>query len=675
MAQCKNTALLLHRRLLQDIAEMQRDPYPNIILCPQDSLRKACLLLTPNGNASIHLTLAFGTDYPLVPPQVTVQSQIDHPNVFGEYICASILNTAEGYTPAYTLRSIAIQLLSFFSSERIEQVGGGYSIKLAGWGNRDHGPEYGMESRYMCLECGFGGEKTVYKDIVRVGGKLIPDPFAQQRPDVAASTGSDSAESVLATGTQDRMEVDSREQRKPPRRLIDRILALPDELLLLVFGELDTKDLFAAAKVDSKIGDFMKAYDTIRMRELQCFCFKKSFMQTKLGVGVHISGRGGKQGHLESEFDLLSQTAFEKFGVRRSIQGLPFEHWLPLPLSPRHWGSVSADVHASLARLAKAASIPPNSACGNIEVIYNFMNTIVVKLSREAEQSWRPDIKSTLMHASEKAVESYFSIYHLLLCLATSQRQIVSDANRRLHSFLRGGNRSKRSCPNLGHLLVAALVSDQGLTQELTRAIINEAIVRNVVWMLDPQGAGLAELSYLEPASYLSEYRLQRTFDASKTSYRLLMFLALFSRTARPSASNSEKHPPLSALRDQLFDTHGAPPKGTAERMAAEIRHIRTVNSWPVFFKVMGISDMPGKQNFCAFLKGTIAESVKMGYSTQPISQGEAARARRWRCGRFASRALRWRRGLAESEKVPGKRGLSFFPRKGGSKMGRGKRR
>lgn len=123
--------MALRQRLLQDIAELQANPYPNIVLCMQDdSLEKACLLLTPSGKDPLHLTIEFGDDYPLNPPRVTIQSQVDHPNVLGNYICASILNTTEGYTPAYTLKGIAIQILSFFGSDRIEQEDDGESIDL-----------------------------------------------------------------------------------------------------------------------------------------------------------------------------------------------------------------------------------------------------------------------------------------------------------------------------------------------------------------------------------------------------------------------------------------------------------------------------------------------------------------------------------------------------------------
>lgn len=653
VARLSYISMALHRRLLQDIAEFQSDPYPNIDLFQQDDLQQACLVLSPSGKAPLHLTIVCGNHYPLVAPQITIQSQIEHPNVYGDYICASILNTTEGYTPAYTLKSVAIQLLSFFSSDRIEQEGGYGSVELDGYRHDSFRSDQqgGRGKGYTCIKCSFGcnfgGTKITDRDSATVGQDTRPNARVQQRlaVDLDESIGHQKG---IGIGMQDNVRIDVPRHDKRQPRLIERVLALPDEILLQVFSQLDTQDLLAAAKVCSEIGDFMNSYDTIRMRELQCFCFKDTFMRTKLGVGVHIN-RQGKQGTLQSEFDLLSQQAFEQFDVRRSIQGLGFEHWLPLPLSRRHWRSVSADVSASLTQLAKAADIPNKSGL-NIEVIYNFMSTVVVKLSGEAEQSW-VDCKSTLTHASEKAIESYFSIYHLLLCLATEQDQIVRDANRQLQ-YLLSGHTSKESFPNLGQLLVTVLVSDQGLAPGLTLAIIKEAILRNVVWMLDNKGAGMAELSYIEPCA-VSEYRLQRTFDASKTSYRLLMFFALFYRAARPTGTS------LTAIRDELFDMHGAPPKGAAERMAAEIRDIRNVNSFPAFFKVMGLEVTPSKENFCTFLKRTIEDSVKMGYSRQPINQSQASAIRKSR-DPFAQQT----RDVILNVPAPHRASISFFPGK-----------
>ncbi|KAF1948455.1 hypothetical protein CC80DRAFT_556337 [Byssothecium circinans] len=135
----------------------------------------------------------------------------------------------------------------------------------------------------------------------------------------------------------------------------------------------------------------------------------------------------------------------------------------------------------------------------------------------------------------------------------------------------RGGNtpvhcQATRHFPNLGHVIVAALICDQGLAQELLESILKEAILRNVVWMLTKtrSHAGMAERAYLEPTD-ISEYRLAKTFEASLMFHQLIMFQNLFFDKARiPSKS-------LRELRDELFGKHGAPPSGVSINMVETI--------------------------------------------------------------------------------------------------------
>jgi hypothetical protein len=214
------------------------------------------------------------------------------------------------------------------------------------------------------------------------------------------------------------------------------------------------------AQAWARIPRVMKAFDVIRTRELQCFCLKEEYLTVKLGVGVHVDPRTRS---LESEFDLLSEESFHTHLIRRSTQGRPFEHWLPLPISNGHWRKVAADVPLSLTRLAASANIQnPTPA----KVIFHFMNDIVVKLNQQASQfevaslpypiMRHESIQSTLTHASEKAIESYFHLFHLLVCLATANPAITRAAKTTLETFI-SGRTSKTDCPNLGHLLVAAL--------------------------------------------------------------------------------------------------------------------------------------------------------------------------------------------------------------------------
>ncbi|OIW24659.1 hypothetical protein CONLIGDRAFT_636787 [Coniochaeta ligniaria NRRL 30616] len=615
----------LRQRLLRDIAEMQEQPYPNIRLhVHEDDLSTACLVLTPENWKPLHLTVKFGPDYPLRAPAITIETGIYHPNVLGHYICASILNTEEGYTPAYTLKGIAIQLLSFFSSDAIEQdYGGVMTLDMFRSASQDRKRD---EERYQCAKCWFGYGSSPRKTFV--APVSFPLTTTTGVPAGSASTVLDAAQHIT------------------------HIQKLPDEVLLMILQKLEFEELTLLAQAWPRIGTMITGYDLIRTRELQCFVVKKDYRKVNLGIGVSVV-MNGRQGTIQSEFDLISREAVYELDVRRSIHGITFQTWLPLPISYVHWRQVQQRVPASLTSIASAAKCSDPGLA-----LYGFMNDIVVRLNLDIENriksyhdrlEARRSSKSTLRHASEKAIESYFHLFHLLLCLATSPagQGMVPAATKMINSFM-AGKTSKADVPNLGYLLVALLISDVEVTESLMRAIIGEAITRNVVWLLDKKGAGMAELAYLE-SDEISEYRLKKTFEGSRTSYRLLMFSELFRRTARPRAHPSEQglldtsaassapqsRPPcprsssggkisLLQLRNELFDRHGAPPPGAAAQLASEVRRLQKIEDFPSFLREMGIAAIPSMSTFTEVLRSTVKTSHERGYSKAALSQPDA---------------------------------------------------
>ncbi|KAG4421983.1 hypothetical protein IFR04_004842 [Cadophora malorum] len=664
----------LKQRLLQDIAELQAKPYPNIALHVQeDDLEHACLILTVKGYGPMHLTIDFPKNFPLGPPRIRMDSDIRHPNIFGSYICASILNTEEGYTPAYTLKGIAIQLLSFFSSDKIEQSGGGYSVDIAKYRKTQ---SYILSS-HMCNKCSFGSSGYGTGRALSIGSSTPPPPvaaFAEEDVEMldvhwpspqksAASKCSLKAKDMTNSQKASTSVSQTGVVAAKPFKGIHRT-KLPNEILLLLCDNLEYEDLMSFAEAWDKIGSIVTKYDIIRTRELQCFCFKTNYMISRLGVGVSIQRRG-RIGSFESEFDLLSMEGFTDHRIRRSVQGVKFQEWLGLPISNGHWRKVRDSVTTTLSNLGTEAGLGSSDLS---QVIYAFMNDIVVKLNKQTEQAtirapfypYEETPKSTLTHASEKAIESYFHLFHLLLCLATENPSIVRAANNKLNAFGRGEN-SKIDCPNLGHLLVAALISDVDMTEKTIKSIVRETMTRNVVWILDSKGSGMSELSYLEP-SPISDYRLQKSFEAGKTSYRLLMFLNLFRKVALCSPRKS-----LAILRDEAFERHGAPPRGSAKGLAESIKRIHQVSSFPQFLTHLGIEKV-SKEWFNTFLKDCIQDSITKGYSCMPISQGQALTLRQLK--------------EPDVEVAPGVfaqqvnvRAHSFFPGHGNSGFGGGRGR
>jgi ubiquitin-protein ligase len=653
----QTAASLLNRRRLQDVNELQNKPYPGITLHIRDNdITQACLILTPGDSAPLHLTIHIHDRYPIEPPRITIQSKVSHPNVYQDYICASILNTKEGYTPAYTLKGICIQLLSFFSSDSIEQSYGGVVVDLKQYarGGTFQPTLYGnrVVDDFCCLQCGFG------------------------QP-VRPSLGETIAETADHEATSDHMEIDPQAKTVRPDHAIAsqtrHLTDLPNELLVAITEFMEEETLFLAARAWPCFSKLLQSQNLIQIREMQCFTLKTGFQHCRLGVGVDASLARGRK--VQSEFDYISMEAFEKLKVRNSVQGLPFSNWLPLPFSEAHWNRVKGLAGTSLEAIGKAATIS-----GPVEnVLYAFMNDVTVKLceatsggSRASKNSHsryssRTDAKSTLTHASEKAVESYYQLYHLLVTLATDNPQIVADASKRIKAFM-DGDRSKTEFPNLGHLLVAMLIADMTMTSGITEAIIKEAITRNVVWMLDSRGAGMAGLSYFEPSEF-SLFRLSRTYEASKTSYNLLMFAHLMRETVTKPAAGTDvtESRTLQDIRRELFSRHGSPLAGTAAELAASIRRIQQVDSFPEFLEAMDVA-IPTKEEFTRFLRRTLHESVDKGYSKWALPQ-ERALAIRLKDEPTVDIAYGLRPSAWRGERY------TFFPHKQKRKRGEGQER
>ncbi|KAI1850991.1 hypothetical protein JX266_003656 [Neoarthrinium moseri] len=585
----------LRQRLLQDIEELCSKPYPNITLhVHDDDLTRLCLVISPPAWQPMHLSVQCPPTYPLTAPVIRMDSSVVHPNVFGSYICATILNTDDGYTPAYTLKAIAIQMLSFFGSDFIEQDHGGAAVNIDEYRSfaRAHESSRGM---FTCKACQFGQQVQPPVGRREVPGAVYVSPSKsrsrRRRRNASLTSGSSQSNAIPSCD----------------RGTHCYISSSPNEIILQILEQLtEFEDLINLARAWPRVSQIITQFDVIRQREMQCFTLKKSYHDVNLGVGVSSGS------DLASEFDFLSREAFAELNVRYSIHHIRFDWWLPLPISRNHWHRVRQDAHESIQKLKSSSCIKYQQPT-DAQVLYQFMTDIVVKLNN-VKINRRDHYASTgtLKHASDKAIESYFHLFHLLVCLATEDGSIVQHANRLLTNFERG-KRSKTDVPNLGHLLVALLISDVNITPELMKAIVTEAVTRNVVWLLKDH----PELAYKEPDA-VSAHRLDTSFRASRTSYRLLMFSELFRRTARPN------NIPLTEVREQLFNRHGGPPPGAASHVAAEVRRLHSVNDFTQFMREMGFPAVPSAVSFTSFLRRTLDESVEKGYSRWTINQAHA---------------------------------------------------
>jgi ubiquitin-protein ligase len=709
--------MALHSRLLHDLADLQKQAYPNIaFVSHENDIRKACLIMGPNDGEPLHLTVTFPANYPLRAPTITIDSSVRHSNVFTDYICASILNTTEDWTPAYTMKAIAIQLLSFFSSENLEQVGyssasSTYAVNLNRYRLAD-GNLKAQGGTVQCNVCGYDRPHSLYQASDPAAWKAwavgmrsrfgfsfsagevqtrpvspvppaprVVDPMDVDYDEAFPSIVQSPNSNVTASSHRKEASISQEaavehviavpalpegspaqavgEDTSPASGPIDN---LPAELLVAICDRMDDETLMTFMRSWDRIGSksgVVAQFSILRKRDLRCFVLKKSFAETQLGTGVAINFGRGRQGELSSEFDLLSKAAFDDHFIRQSVMGLPFDYFLPLPINQRHYNAVKDEVITSLAQLGQGAQLPSTAPS---DVVISFMNDIVVKLCSDTKGV---SDASALGRASERAIESYYHLFHLLLCLATSNTGIVRAINMTVSGLLQAKPRSdKTTIPNLGHLLIALLLTDHPVTEKVLKNVIQEAIARNVVWMLDRQkGSGMVELAYLE-ADPISYYRLKKTFEASRTSYTLLMFQNLFRQTIDRGTGTARKS--LVTMRDELFQAHGGPPKGTAEALAKKIGELQAVDNFKDFVQHMGVA-LPSQQFFTSFLRGCTVASVEKGYSRWGIGQEEAYRLRIQRDPTVQAR-LTFPDGIAKPKGPATVE--SFFPSGGGGRGG-----
>ena len=139
------------RRLVADYRQLQREPLSTCAATPDgDDLRRWRLSLTcsegPHSGTIFHGDMSFPDNYPNDPPTIKLCTQLAHPNVFegtdynqhtynqpGFFICLNMLRPPEdqdaeaysGWSSAYTVHAILMQLSSFLFAENVPQDYGG----------------------------------------------------------------------------------------------------------------------------------------------------------------------------------------------------------------------------------------------------------------------------------------------------------------------------------------------------------------------------------------------------------------------------------------------------------------------------------------------------------------------------------------------------------------------
>ncbi|KAJ0124433.1 ubiquitin-conjugating enzyme family protein [Diaporthe amygdali] len=242
----------LHNRLGRDVYEIHNEPYTGVLFNLQDdSLKKACLVLKTSRGV-VHTTMQFKPDYPLSAPVVLVDSPDSHPDFLNASLCVLVSHYGTDYTPAYTIKTIAILLLAEIAAETAASA-------QFPWRSYPRG------KTYECDHCGLGTSDSGHFELAFTNrwNELYTTPTATKRSAIPRSSS-----------------------LQAPAKTIH---GLPSEILLLVLNHLPVEDILRFSKAWGHIDRINEKHMVIRNRELQCFITKEGYKQSPLGIGLQFS--------------------------------------------------------------------------------------------------------------------------------------------------------------------------------------------------------------------------------------------------------------------------------------------------------------------------------------------------------------------------------------------------
>ncbi|GAQ84652.1 hypothetical protein KFL_001990055 [Klebsormidium nitens] len=624
-----------------------------------------CTLLPNEGpyqGIPFHLILTFPSDYPNRPPCVRLCSCLTHPNVScGGYICLDMIKEPkfyagpyQGWSTAYSVQSILLQLQSFLFAENVPQESHGskasYTRNWAGKCAADIARN--DAAAFSCRVCGFKGS-----DIVAAAPLQCERERAWERARMAlefqrASSSNnpfnllgalgDVSESDLAAA---RSPARARQRRAPNPAVsasqnpvpaptaADRLSELPTDVLVQVMDRLDAPALSALVRAGKYYARAATERGAWVRRELQCFHSKRSFAEEVLGFGLEIKGLNSParwEGVLL--MDYLSAGAFFEGNVRKGVWNEMLTWWLPLILDAQH----CARALPLLKGIIKALATDPwravltrgdildmaqtFSPLDTLKVLPRLMNGMVVSFMKqeEAKKQWNPYSfmgkegagQQGNLHASEKALLGYCQLHHMLLRLAQDYPEIRDAIDRALSRFQDNTSaRQKNETPDLGELLVLLSVAKTGgvTWASLAPAFMGESFDRNVLWLLKSH----PELAVLENTDHVSDYRMVTTFKETTVSRRLIMFQVAF-----------------------LLLRYGYPRPGLTRKLQKTWYDVLKVATWTDYYAQLGLACPPTPLALCSTLRQSVVSSSQKGYHSIK---------RLWHGRREDLMQLRWR--------------------------------
>jgi stress response protein SCP2/ubiquitin-protein ligase len=343
-------------------------------------------------------------------------------------------------------------------------------------------------------------------------------------------------------------------------------------------------------------------------QEMVCFHTKNDYEEDVLGVPIEftINPRTERIDYIYSSMDLLSSEAFFEHKVRKTVWKEEFTNWLPLYITQDHFERAIPYIEKTLLRLSphwRSQRFVPTMA---LEVIPKLMNTMIVLISDKG------------IHASEKAIDGYCQLHRLMIAMIERYPALQRYVNEQIAGFISDeSSRHKEVVPSLGDFLPLVSVSNKYNWLSVASAVLTENFDRNVIWVCKqfPELAKIAveqgsmtKEQWDKAQKVLDTERLNKSYEASHVSQRLIMFHAYFlSHIARPANT------PIDVVTYNYDRYYGKPSWATKKKFQQFIKRVSTVTKWPQFFQCLGLKYF-GDESMIERLKLAVKNSLRKRY-------------------------------------------------------------
>lgn len=587
------------RRLMKDYKELLLTPIPfvhaapldNDLFCWHGNIRGPSQ--SPFEGGIFHITILVSANYPAEPPKIKIGNKIPHPFVHGDSLCLDMLEQSRsafsGWTPAYSIQSILLQLQSFLlDGLEASQISTGRNVEFSqkqtsAWKmvfeNRDKKGEGTLipeEVRELMLEV---GERKPSSAELALYYKMLNLP-SDQPIDFPTFL------LILEKKREYRKVVEEANRFSCPEVKCGHKQHLPKP----PFPELSDEDF-----------RLMLSEQELIKKEIQCFFSKKSiFLPDKeiLGVGISFvrNPRDGTIHSIDSPLDLLSLHSFRKKRVLKSVDNSrSITHWLPVFIEPTHGKKCMHLLPRSLGIICSGShyNFQPEMI---LQILPKLMSGILIRLA-----------KGTL-HFSFKVLQGYLMFHRLFLAAVKEFPELRGKANERVQKFVSfEEERHKKLVPNLSDFACLLTVLDVKFDSIFT-SYLQEAEARTAAWILKQA----PELD-CPPNPRIDKERPSKSFDLSASSFKIMLMIKFFNE--RLTHRNGMSFEEICEKYDNRF---GYPTEDLFEEASMAIKQIQKVTSFTGFYLLLGL-DAPTDGSINQRLHDAIKRAKQKNYHGKKV--------------------------------------------------------